>query len=73
MTKKDYIRAAELIRRSGQKKNQDVIIDMFVSFFWEDNPKFSSERFRAAATIGMEEASRLDCRPARKFSFEDES
>lgn len=43
MTKKDYVRAAEIIRRDyGSDRN---VIGAFVDFFVDDNSRFDEERF----------------------------
>lgn len=52
MTKKDYERAAEIIRQSVPKKGETVeeaIIATFIIFFHEDNPRFDAERFAVAS------------------------
>jgi hypothetical protein len=46
MTKKDYIRAAALIKASGGDRN---VTEAFVAFFKGDNPRFDIERFLEAA------------------------
>ena len=43
MTKKDYIRAAEIIRDDYLSDRN--VIAAFVDFFAEDNPNFDEERF----------------------------
>lgn len=64
MTKKDYIRAAEIIRKEhpepdgsvvlpgavlrAMKRQKDEVVDCFVVFFKTDNPRFDEERFREA-------------------------
>lgn len=63
MTKKDYQRAAKIVRsqldavKRNKKSNmkpydweiiEQFLIGAFVAFFRTDNPKFDSERFRAA-------------------------
>lgn len=49
MTKKDYIRAAEIIReaRISDKERSDLV-RRFAQFFRDDNPRFDFERFEAA-------------------------
>jgi len=55
MTKKDYIRAANLVktRLTNQKKNSKLLDmsfleDAFVELFQSDNPRFDERRFRQA-------------------------
>ena len=55
MTKKDYIRAANLVktRLANQKKNSKLLDmsfleDAFVELFQSDNPRFDERRFRQA-------------------------
>lgn len=49
MTKKNYIRAVELIKQSGAKgKAQSVMTETFIQFFQEENPNFDRKRFIAA-------------------------
>jgi len=47
MTKKDYIRAAEIIREYG---SQERMIEAFIEFFVGDNPAFNVDRFVEAAS-----------------------
>lgn len=47
MTKKDYIRAAEIIREHGSPVK---MIEAFVEFFAGDNPAFDVDRFIDAAS-----------------------
>ncbi len=52
MTKKDYIRAAELVRTSGESaKVRARMVDTFVRFFRPDNPRFNVDRFLAACEV----------------------
>lgn len=46
MTKKDYIKAAEIIRSHG---SPEKMIEAFVEFFAGDNPQFDVDRFIEAA------------------------
>jgi hypothetical protein len=52
MTKKDYIKAAELIKEFDQhceiKEIASVMTNIFVKFFRNDNPRFDEKRFRQA-------------------------
>lgn len=48
MTKKDYIRAAGIIKAGGGDRN---VTEAFVAFFKDDNPRFDIERF--LETAGM--------------------
>ncbi len=51
MTKKDYIKAAEIVRQDA-KQNGDVFSKLmeesFVKLFRQDNPRFDEKRFREA-------------------------
>ena len=51
MTKKDYIKAAEIVRQDS-KKNGDVFSKLmeesFVQLFRNDNARFDEKRFREA-------------------------
>lgn len=51
MTKKDYIKAAEIVRQDSIK-NGDIFSKLmensFVKLFREDNPRFDESRFRQA-------------------------
>ena len=47
MTKKDYIKAAEIIRSHGSPAK---MVQAFVEFFVSDNPRFDVDRFVAAAS-----------------------
>lgn len=51
MTKKDYNKAAEIVRQDSNK-NGDIFSklmeDSFVKFFRNDNPRFDETRFRQA-------------------------
>lgn len=53
MTKKDYVRAAEIIRRDYMSDAN--VVRAFVDFFVDDNPRFDEERFIEAC---MPEVSR---------------
>ena len=50
MTKKDYIKAANLIKSVyfSNELEKDRFIETFIKFFNDDNPKFDLERFRKA-------------------------
>lgn len=51
MTKKNYIAAAEIIRKRlymETEKVQTEAINCFVEFFKRDNERFNEERFRIA-------------------------
>jgi hypothetical protein len=51
MTRKDYIKAAELIKTefSGEApQEKERTIAVFVQFFRQDNPRFNEDRFRSA-------------------------
>ena len=62
MTKKDYIRAAEIVRNvrvmayEFDSDADDVdpsafVEDAFVTFFTHDNPRFDETRFREACKV----------------------
>ena len=60
MSKKDYVRAAEIVRRYAPRDNADIenivrkeMTDGFIEFFYGDNPNFDVERFRAACETGL--------------------
>jgi hypothetical protein len=42
MTKKDYIKAAEIIRDHGSPPK---MVEAFIEFFTSDNPQFDVDRF----------------------------
>lgn len=52
MTKKDYIKAANIVQAIQTGKNKALcawqVREAFVVFFSGDNPKFNTERFRIA-------------------------
>ncbi len=51
MTKKHYQKAADLIRKRFYKpknKQHTPVVETFVEFFKNDNPRFDEERFRFA-------------------------
>lgn len=47
MTKKNYVKAAELIKKRtrNSKKQRSTMVETFVEFFKNDNPRFDEERF----------------------------
>lgn len=47
MTKKNYVKAAELIKKRApkSKKQRDAMVETFAEFFRNDNPRFDEERF----------------------------
>lgn len=46
MTKKDYQKAAKIIKgRAIKPKQHSEMVDTFVEFFKNDNPRFDEERF----------------------------
>jgi hypothetical protein len=51
-TKKDYERAAMIVRGYPPTGVSDVVCDAFVMFFRGDNPRFDGDRFRAACKGG---------------------
>ena len=54
MTRKDYERAAEIIRIEGEGSQE--LIGTFVQFFQGDNPRFDKERFKAACESAKPQA-----------------
>jgi hypothetical protein len=50
MSRKDYVRAAEIIRteRALSSVERACLISTFVEFFQDDNPRFNPDRFRRA-------------------------
>lgn len=53
MTRKDYIKAAKMIRTQmswGATKHgaNDTVVQDFTEFFRDDNPRFDANRFRQA-------------------------
>lgn len=54
MTKKDYIKAAQLVSDSGNDMSpneQKRLANVFVRFFQNDNPRFDRGRFLAACNL----------------------
>lgn len=59
-TKKDYERAAKIVREfrlhnleyAATDRCADLIQESFVRFFQDENPRFDEKRFRAACLIG---------------------
>lgn len=48
MTKKNYVKAANIIRKRFYKpgnKQHSTMVKTFVEFFKDDNPRFDEERF----------------------------
>jgi hypothetical protein len=45
MTRKDYTRAAELLRAYKPGKEKEAIITFMCEFFRQDNPLFNATRF----------------------------
>jgi hypothetical protein len=57
MTKKDYTKAAKMIRTqmswgATKKGANDTVVQAFTEFFREDNPRFDEDRFRQACKVG---------------------
>jgi len=57
MTKKDYIKAAKMIRTqmswgATKKGANDTVVQAFTEFFRDDNPRFDEKRFRQACKEG---------------------
>ena len=52
MTKKDYIRAADIVRAHFEARPRvmpvEALTETFVAFFRGDNPRFDVDRFREA-------------------------
>lgn len=57
MTRKDYIKAADLIGYHGidlpllRRAEQEILYATFVRLFAADNPRFDADRFRAACGL----------------------
>ena len=54
MTRKDYNATAQLLKqfeRDFGQTGMDDIIDLFITFFREDNARFDERRFREACKI----------------------
>jgi acyl-CoA hydrolase len=47
MSRKEYTRAAEIIR-FAKPEHRDSLINAFIDFFKGDNPRFDSDRFKDA-------------------------
>lgn len=43
-TKKDFIRAANIISQS-EKSKKKILLQAFIEFFKNDNPKFDQDKF----------------------------
>ena len=52
MSKKHFEAAAALVRRYHDRVLAEVLMDVFVELFREFNPRFDTERFRAACKVG---------------------
>jgi hypothetical protein len=53
MTRKDYTKAAELVRTSSLSllpAARKVAVDILVELFQSDNPRFDETKFRAACS-----------------------
>ena len=48
MSKKDYVRAAEIVFKAAQDGRGEPLAAAFVEFFRGDNPRFDAARFRNA-------------------------
>jgi len=48
VSKKDYIKAAEIVRRMRKTDLVGAMMDAFVELFTGDNPQFDERRFRDA-------------------------
>jgi hypothetical protein len=51
MTRKDYVKVAELLYSQKVEIHKDVfatLVDQFCDLFFEDNPNFSPNRFEMA-------------------------
>ena len=50
MTRKDYIEAARILRETDLAwVSRNELVDRFVTWFADDNPRFSPTKFREAA------------------------
>lgn len=48
MTKKDYVKAAEIANSAKTPRERQVLIQGFLELFANDKPKFDKERFKNA-------------------------
>ena len=48
MTRKHYVRVAEILRDVKDSREKERLIGEFSQFFKEDNPRFSRARFVSA-------------------------
>ena len=48
MTKKDYIKAAEIVRAIKSLHDRTVVMYGMAELFQSDNPRFDPDRFKAA-------------------------
>lgn len=48
MTKKDYIRAAAMIRQYGDKNTRELLCDFMINFFKSEPGRFDEARFEEA-------------------------
>ena len=56
MSRKDYVEAARIIREEHMtKETRKRLVARFVTFFADDNPRFSPSRFREACTPSPDE------------------
>lgn len=51
MTKKNYIRAAAIIKQETIPSYRETLALTFIRFFQEDNPRFDIKRFREACDV----------------------
>ena len=54
MTKKDYIRASDLISNVSRTQSEATVrtlVTTFTTFFREDNPRFDVKRFHDACMV----------------------
>lgn len=56
-TKKDFERAAALVRATREKWANQIMTDAFVAFFQGENPRFDAARFREACKPAKAEPS----------------
>jgi hypothetical protein len=53
MTRKDYIKAAELVKLETKPSYKWVLYSNFVQFFKQDNSRFDADRFASACGVQL--------------------
>ena len=51
MTRKDYIKAAEIVKEEKIHNHREIMCLAFCLFFSKDNPRFDEIRFRQACGV----------------------